>query len=128
MLEFHKVLFLDLSCFYYILMTLFKTLTPLCNFLLTILACTSLSMTPYRLLNLDLAKIHRWAEKWQVTFNPEKLECILLTRKYNKPYHPPVLLNRTQIAEVNCHKHLGIIFSNDCTWNEHLELVRSKAW
>ena len=79
-------------------------------------------------LNFDLAKIHRWAEKRQVTFNPKKLECILLARKYNKPYHPPVLLNRTHIAKVYCHKHLDIIFSNDCTWHEHLELVRSKAW
>ena len=77
-------------------------------------------------LNLDLAKIHRWAEKWLVTFNPIKSECILLSRKCNKPYHPPVLLNQTQIAEVNSHKHLGIIFSNDCTWHEHLELVKSK--
>ena len=79
-------------------------------------------------LNLDLAKIHRWAEKWLVTFNPIKSECILLSRKCDKPYHPPVLLNQTQIAEVNSHKHLGIIFSNDCTWHEHLELVKSKAW
>ena len=79
-------------------------------------------------LNFDLAKIHRWAEKWLVTFNPVKSECILLSRKCYKPYHPPVLLNQTQIAEVNSHKHLGIIFSNDCTWHEHLELVESKAW
>ena len=79
-------------------------------------------------LNLDLAKIHHWADKWLVTFNPGKSESILLSRKHNKPYHPPVLLNQTQIAEVNSHKHLGIIFSNDYTWHEHLELVKSKAW
>ena len=74
-------------------------------------------------LNMDLAKIHRCAEKWLVTFNPVKSECILLSRKCDKPHHPPVLLNQTQIAEVNSHKHLGIIFSNDCTWHEHLVLV-----
>ena len=78
-------------------------------------------------LNLDLVKIHCWAGKWLVTFNPEKSESILLSRKYNKQYHPPVLLNKTLIAEVNSHKHLGIIFLNDCTWHEHLELVKSKA-
>ena len=77
-------------------------------------------------LNLDLAKIHHWADKLLVTFNPEKSECNLLSVKYNK-YHPPVPLNRTQITEVNSHKHLGIIFSNHCTWHEHLELVKSKA-
>ena len=78
-------------------------------------------------LNLDLVKILRWAKKGLVTFNPEKSECILLSRKRNKPYHPPVLLNQTQIAEVNSHKHFGIIFSNDCTWHEHLKPVKSKA-
>ena len=70
-------------------------------------------------LNLDLAKIHHWADKWLVTFNPGKSESILLSRKHNKPYHP---------LTVNSHKHLGITFSNDCTWHEHLELVKSKAW
>ena len=106
-------------------MTLLKTLTPLSDFLSTILACISLSMTP---LNMGLAKIHRWADKWLVTFNPGKSESILLRRKHNKPYHPPFLLNQTQIAQVNSHKHLGIIFSNDCTWHEHLVLVKSKSW
>ena len=39
-------------------------------------------------LNLDMAKIHRWADKWLVAFNPTKSESILLSRKYNKPQHP----------------------------------------
>ena len=63
-----------------------------------------------------------------MTSNPGNSEYILLSRKYNKPFHPPVLMNQTQIAEVNSHKQLGAIFSNDCTWHEHLELVNSKAW
>ena len=63
-----------------------------------------------------------------MTFNPEKSESIILSRKHNNPYHPPVLLNQTQIAEVNSHKHPGIIFINDYTWHEHLELVKSKTW
>ena len=32
------------------------------------------------------------------------------------------------ITEVSSHKQLGIIFSNDCTWHEHLENVEAKAW
>ena len=54
-------------------------------------------------LNLDLVKIHRWANKWLMTFNPGKSES-------NKPYHLPVLLNQTQIAEIISRKHLGITF------------------
>ena len=63
-----------------------------------------------------------------MTFNSGKSESILLSRKHKKPYHPPVLLNQTQIVEVNSHKHICIIFSNDCTWHEHLKLVKFKAW
>ena len=37
-------------------------------------------------------------------------------------------MNQTQIAEVNSHKHIDVIFSNDCYWHEHLELVTPKAW
>ena len=42
---------LGLLLFFYISMTLLKTLTLLLDFLLTMLACISLSMTPFRLLN-----------------------------------------------------------------------------
>ena len=79
-------------------------------------------------LNSDLQKIHRWAAKWLVTFNPGKSESILLSRKHNKPFHPPVLMDQSQITEVKSHKHLGFIFSNDSTWHENLELIKSKAW
>ena len=61
-------------------------------------------------LNSDLAKIRHWADKWLVTFNPGKSESLLLSRKYNKPYHPPVLMNQPHSVEVNAHKHLGVIF------------------
>ena len=72
--------------------------------------------------------MHRWADKWLVTFNPGKSESIILSRKYIKPYHPQVLLNQTQTAEIHSHKHLGIIYSNDWTWHKYLELVKSKTW
>ena len=38
------------------------TLTPLLDFLLTILARDPIQAAEQ--LNLDLAKIHRWADKW----------------------------------------------------------------
>ena len=63
-----------------------------------------------------------------MTTKPGKSESILLCQKYNKPFHPPVLLNQPHIAEGNFNKHIGIIFSNYCTWHEHLKLVKSKAW
>ena len=45
-------------------------------------------------LNSDLAKIHLWANKWLVSFNPSKSESIIFSRKQIKPFHPPVKMNQ----------------------------------
>ena len=78
-------------------------------------------------LNSDLAKLHLWATKWLVSFNPSKSESIIFIRKQIKRFHPPIEMNQKQISEVNSHKHLGLIFSNDCTWHEHLDYIKTKA-
>ena len=77
-------------------------------------------------LNSDLEKINQWAKKWLVTFNPTKSESTILSRKRIKPPHPPVLMDYIQIKEVTSHKHLGLIFSNDCTWHNHLEHIKTR--
>ena len=79
-------------------------------------------------LNNDLQTITVWAHKWLVTFNPLKTESLTISRKLNKPFHPPLYMSGTQINEVNSHKHLGIYLSNDCTWHNHIEYIKEKAW
>ena len=79
-------------------------------------------------LNSDLLKIHQWATKWLVTFNPSKSESVIFSRKRNKPNHPNIVMNQQPTEEVNSHKHLGIFLSSDCTWHDHLEYIKSKAW
>ncbi|MCG7877682.1 MAG: reverse transcriptase domain-containing protein [Candidatus Thiodiazotropha endolucinida] len=81
-----------------------------------------------RQLNSDLEKIHVWAERWLVKFNPAKSESLLLSRKKNRPLHPPLLMNNEPIQEVSSHKHLGIYLSSDGTWHEHIDYITSKAW
>ena len=56
-----------------------------------------------------------------------KSESLLFSRKHIKPYYPPVKLGET-ISEIDMHKHLGLIFSNDFTWHEHLSHIKKKAW
>ena len=84
--------------------------------------------TAAELLNLDLDKIMAWAKKWLVRFNPVKTEAFLASRKLNKPIHPPLFMEGTQIVEVDSHKHLGIFFQNDCSWHHHIDYVKEKAW
>ena len=80
------------------------------------------------MINTDLETIHRWAEKWLVKFSPSKSESLLFSRKNNRNMHPPLIMNAVYINEVQHHKHLGVILSNDGTWNEHINLITSKAW
>lgn len=81
-----------------------------------------------QILNSDIAKVYAWASKWLVTFNPDKSEALLVSRKYNKLNHPPVHMDYQFISETDSHKHLGLILSNNCTWHEHFEYIKSKAW
>ena len=37
-------------------------------------------------------------------------------------------MQNQQITEVESHKHLGIYFSNDCTWHHHIKYIVDKAW
>ena len=80
--------------------------------------------TAAEILNLDINKIMTWAKKWLVTFNPVNTESLLITRKLNRPIHPPLLMENHQIPETDSHKHL----SSDCTWHKHIDFVKEKAW
>ena len=91
-------------------------------------------MTAAGCINADLGKISAWASTWLVTFNPTKTETLtetetlLVSRKLNRPLHPPLFMQNHQISEVDSHKHLGLYFSNDCTWHQHIKYITDKAW
>ena len=37
-------------------------------------------------------------------------------------------MQNVQIEEVDFHKHLGIYFSNNCSWHQHINYIKDKAW
>ena len=79
-------------------------------------------------LNSDISKISNWANKWLVTFNPSKSASVLFSRKLNRPLHPPLIMENQRIEETEQHKHLGLTFSNNCSWHSHIEQIKNKAW
>ena len=79
------------------------------------------------IINTDLETIHGWAEKWLVKFNSSKSESLLISWKNNRNVHLPLIMNAVSINEVQHHKHLDVILSNDGTWHEHINLITSKA-
>lgn len=78
-------------------------------------------------LQTDIHKITTWADTWLVTFNPSKSESLIVSRKQDSLHPTLYMLNQT-IPEVNDHKHIGIILSNDCKWHSHIEYITEKAW
>ena len=37
-------------------------------------------------------------------------------------------MQNQQVTEVESHKHLGIHYTNDCTWHHHIKNITDKAW
>ena len=79
------------------------------------------------LLNNDLDQINKWSRQWFESFNPAKTECLTISNKANKRFHPSLHVHQ---KEVESHKHLGVVFSSYCnlTWNLHIEEVVEKAY
>ena len=69
-----------------------------------------------------------WAKTWLVSFNPQKTESLLISRKLNKALHSPLFMENQIISEVESHKHLYVCLSNDCSWHKHIDYIKEKAW
>jgi hypothetical protein len=80
------------------------------------------------ILNDDLQKIHLWAEKWLVKFNPDKTETMTISKKQTPINHPKLYMNNTEIRTVPSHKHLGVFLSKDGSWHDHIKYISNKAW
>ena len=80
-----------------------------------------------QILNDNLSKVHKWSENWLVSFNPNKTESMLISRKHNHINHPPLIFNNVPVKEVATHKHLGITFNTTCQWSDHIDQLISKV-
>ena len=83
-------------------------------------------------LNDDLSSIFLWAIQWFVDFNAIKQETFIISKKRIKAPHPPLymgweILLYHKLTRI-LHKHLGIIFSNDMSWNNHINTIVDKAY
>ena len=51
-----------------------------------------------------------------------------MSNKIKKPFHPSLIFDSVHLKEVESHKHLGVVFSSNLTWNLHIEEVVEKAY
>ena len=79
------------------------------------------------ILNADLKAMSEWAKRWLITFSPPKTESLLLSWKTHKRDHPPLVMDNTNITEVESHRHLGLTFSHNLLWSDHIKDIALKA-
>ena len=62
-------------------------------------------------------------------FNPDlskQAQEVIFSRKLDKPVHPNITFNNSQIRQTESQKHLGLILDNKLNFNEHLKDVSDK--
>ena len=80
------------------------------------------------IMNSSLSTVHAWSNQWLVDFNPVKTETMVVSRKRIKLNHPDLIMDNNILQEVEHHKHLGITFSSDLTWINHIVEITTKGW
>ena len=74
----------------------------------------------------DLDKIHQYGQQWIISFNPAKTTQLTLS---NSPNSVPLQLNfgGQRVPISHSHKHLGVTFSRDLRFHEHINDIILKV-
>jgi hypothetical protein len=78
-------------------------------------------------LQMDLLKIEKWSDAWMINFNASKTKELLITRSKVPREHPSFIFKNEAIKRVDELRLLGIHFSTDLSWNNHLDRVRTSC-
>ena len=81
-------------------------------------------------LNNDLKKIHDWAVKWKMEFNPDlnkPAQEIIFSRRLDKDEHPEVSYNNNPIKQMSSIKHLGLVLDEKLNFKSHIQGKIAKA-
>ena len=80
-----------------------------------------------RLIENDLSRIIQWSNKWLVKFSSQKTKSLIISNKIDRRLNPPITFDNETVAEVNHHTYLGLKFSFNLKWNEHINDIYLKA-
>ena len=74
-----------------------------------------------QVVNHDLLILHRWAEQWRITFNPDKTFFLPWSFKTkNKTVIPNLIFCKRTISESQHLTTLGVTICNDINWDLHI--------
>ena len=69
-----------------------------------------------------------WLQDWHLLVNASKTVVMMFHHSNRPPLRPPsIRLNNTVLSVVSEHCHIGIILQQNLRWDNHINLVLSKA-
>lgn len=87
---------------------------------------TIVNTDDHLVLQHDLEQISNWCSKWLMTLNTSKCKVMSFTRKPIPSLHS-YNINKDTVAIATQYKYLGIIFTTNLSWSEHITSVSAKA-
>ena len=85
------------------------------------------NLEDYDRLQEDIHNLATWVNANLLTFNEVKCKYLLLSRRRSHTVVPPLYLHNTSLERVFKYTYLGIIFTADLSWPEHIQSISSKA-
>ena len=82
--------------------------------------------TDAKTLQGDLSTLESWEADWDMQFNPSKCQVIHVT-KSRKPINTTYFLHNTKLEATTSAKYLGVVISDDLSWNTHIDAITKKA-
>ncbi len=85
------------------------------------------SHTEHQQLQSDLDSLISWSLQWNLPFNESKFRILQFSINATSdplPYH----IRGNKITQSSSHKDLGVLFTNTLNWDEHYNLMTSRAY
>ena len=78
-------------------------------------------------LTSDLSRISNWGKENMVVFNASKTQFLYLSTRHNLPHNYDILLETTQLKPSFILNILGVSFSRDLSWKDHIASLSKQA-
>lgn len=81
----------------------------------------------HSVLQSDLDNISSWCDTWLMKLNPTKCKSMRISRTSNHVLPCDYLLSNVSLTQVTSYKYLGIIISDNLSWQNHVDYITSNA-